>query len=168
VTDISQNMRAFLTMISHSEGTDAVTDSNGVAVDPYRVCYGKRHVIVDLSNHPAVTGEWLGESLANLGPAYIGLISTAAGRYQITKPTWVAMKDLLKLPDFSAASQDAAAIGLIRNKDALEFVQSGQVAAAISRCRGIWASLPGNDYGQPVTCFAELIRSYCGAGGSFA
>lgn len=148
-------------MISHGEGTDR-------APDPYRVCYAFIHTIKDLREHPAITGEWLGESLANLGAAYIGKISTAAGRYQLIKPTWVSLRDRLKLSDFTGPSQDAAAIELIREKGALALVDSGRVADAITACHEIWASLPGSTSGQPQKSFAALIGAYGDAGGGFA
>jgi lysozyme len=148
-------------MIRHSEGTDR-------APDPYRVCYGYQHTIVDLSDHPAVTGEWHGESLAGLGPAYTGKVSTAAGAYQIIAPTWRVCKSILHLPDFTGPSQDAAALELIREADALDPVNNGLLAIAIARCRDIWASLPGGSSGQPERTLAMLTQTYTGAGGAVA
>lgn len=164
MTDTDQagaNCQAFLAMIATSEGTDRKGD-------PYRVCYGYRHSIEDLSDHPAVTGEWKGESLDQLGPDYVGKISTAAGRYQIIKPTWLACKRALKLPDFSPASQDAAALYLVKNRGALADVQAGRVASAIAACRREWASLPGAGYGQPEQRLAKLSDAFTTAGGVLA
>jgi len=158
---ISPNVAAFLAMLRASEGT-------ADAANPYAVCYGKTFVIADFSDHPAVLGNWKGESLANLGPAYVGEVSTAAGAYQIIKPTWISLKARLNLPDFSPASQDAAAIELIRENNALDLITAGQLATAILRCRAIWASLPGGAAGQPHQTFAQLMTAYSGAGGSFA
>lgn len=148
-------------MIAHSEGTDR-------AADPYRCVFGYSHVIQDLSDHPAVTGEWKGASLASLGGAYVNLFSTAAGRYQIVKATWVACKEILCLPDFTAPSQDEAALLLIRDKGALDLVNAGDIEGVIQRCRGVWASLPGNAAGQPQKTLAELISAYTAAGGALA
>jgi muramidase (phage lysozyme) len=158
---MTQNQQAFLAMISHSEGTDR-------APDPYRVCYGYQHTIVSLSDHPAITGEWKGESIANLGPQYAGEVSTAAGKYQINRPTWLNCKVALNLRDFTGPSQDDAALFLIKQKGALDLVNGGQVAAAITLCHGIWASLPGGTSGQPERSFADLIHAYGDAGGAFA
>jgi muramidase (phage lysozyme) len=65
------------------------------------------------AEHPALLG-WRGLPLsdalcagAGFGP---GCVSTAAGAYQITKPTWTRLRDKLGLVDFSPASQDAAAV----------------------------------------------------------
>lgn len=155
------NLSAFLDTIAHSEGTDKVAD-------PYRCCFAFRHTIADLSDHPAATGEWKGESLDFLGPNYAGLISTAAGKYQITLHTWEALKGALNLPDFGPQSQDAAATLLIKQKKALDLVNGGQFAEAVSLCHGIWASLPGSTSGQPQNSLASLVANYTANGGGFA
>lgn len=158
---LNSNVLAFLAMLRHSEGSDK-------APDPYRVVFGFGHTIVDLSDHPASTGEWMGVSIAFLGPQYMGKISTAAGAYQITRPTWRPLKMLLALPDFTGPSQDAAAVELIHQKGALGLVMNGQVADAINLCHPIWASLPGSTANQPITSFADLMTAYHSAGGGFA
>lgn len=164
---LTPNVQAFLAMIAISEGTDR-------APEPYRVCYGYKHTIKDLNYHPACPRppddavEWHGESLANLGPAYAGLVSTAAGKYQITKHTWQAIEAVLNLPDFTAPSQDDAAILLIKQKGALDMINGGRVADAINACHGIWASLPGSTSGQPQKSMATLVQAYTAAGGAFA
>lgn len=157
----SGNVGAFLRMIAVSEGTER-------EADPYRVCYGYRHVISSFADHPAVTGEWRGESLASLGPSYVGKVSTAAGRYQIIRPTWLEAQRALGLRDFSPASQDAAALYLIRRRGALDAVEAGRVADAIALCRPEWASLPGAGYGQPERRMADLVAAYQAAGGTVA
>lgn len=158
---MTPNATAFLAMIRLSEGTAR-------ARDPYAVTYGYKFTITDFSDHPAVLGTWKGEKLDSLGPRYEGLVSTAAGAYQIIKSTWVTLKIKLGLPDFSADSQDKAALELIREAKALDLIYGGQVAEAIIRCHGIWASLPGSTSGQPQRTFAELIHAYGSAGGAFA
>lgn len=160
-----ENLRAFLTMIATAEGTER-------APDPYRVCYGYAHTIADLSDHPAVTGEWRGERLpdamcrgAGLSP---GCVSTAAGRYQLIRPTWLDCKRALGLPDFTPASQDAAAVYLIRKRGALPLIEQGRIADAIAAVRREWASLPGAGYGQPERRIAALLDAYTAAGGALA
>lgn len=160
-----RNTRAFLTLIGWSEGTER-------AADPYRVVYGYKHVIQDFSDHPAITGEWRGERLpdsmcasAGLGP---GCISTAAGRYQIIRPTWLAAKDALGLTDFGPESQDRAALYLIEKRGALNDVQEGRVSDAVAKVRREWASLPGAGWGQGERPLASLIAAYTTAGGTLA
>jgi lysozyme len=158
-------VQAFLSMIAVAEGTAR-------APDPYAVCYAYRHTIQDFSDHPAVTGEWRGERLsdamcrgANMAP---GCVSTAAGRYQIIKPTWLSVKKALALPDFGAESQDAAAVYLIRRRGAMDAVEAGRVAEAVELCRKEWASLPGAGYGQGERKLADLQAAFERAGGVLA
>lgn len=155
------NAIAFLDMLAHAEGTDR-------ADDEYRVCYAYRYTIKSLSDHPAITGEWQGESIANLGPQYAGKVSTAAGRYQIIRKTWSGCKQALGLADFSPASQDMAALYLIKSRGALDAVIAGDVEAAIFKCRSEWASLPGGGSGQPQRKLAELLDAYTQNGGKLA
>ncbi|QAZ41584.1 endolysin [Methylibium sp. Pch-M] len=159
------NTAAFLSMLRSAEGTDR-------RADPYRVCYGYAHTIEDMSDHPAVTGEWRGAKLpdaicsgAGLGP---GCVSTAAGAYQLIRPTWLECKRKLGLTDFSPASQDAAAVYLIRRRGALEDVQAGRLSDAIAKVAKEWASLPGAGYGQPERRLAGLSDAFARAGGVMA
>ena len=161
---MTPNVQAFLAMLSASEGTDRPPAPD----NPYRCCFGFKHIIKDLSDHPTITGEWMGESIANLGPQYAHSISSAAGKYQIIRPTWISAKLALNLHDFTAPSQDDAAIYLIKQKGALELINSGRVADAINLCHEIWASLPGSTANQPQTSFAALMMAYSKAGGAFA
>jgi len=159
------NTKAFLTMIAWAEGTER-------APDPYRVVFGYRHTIQDLSDHPAITGEWRGERLsdamcrgAGLGP---GCISTAAGRYQMIRPTWLRAKRALGLDDFGPASQDLAAVWLLRQRKAIPLIEQGRVAEAVALARAEWASLPGNQAGQPQRRMTDLLTAYEVAGGTLA
>jgi muramidase (phage lysozyme) len=159
------NIAAFLEMIYKAEGT-------ANAPDPYRVCYGYRHTISDMSDHPAVTGEWRGERLpdamcanAGFGP---GCVSTAAGAGQIIKPTWINIKAALNLPDFGPESQRAAHVELIRRRGALEDVKAGRLESAVIKCRNEWASLPGNFAKQGQRSIETLAAWYQQNGGTFA
>lgn len=169
------NIAGFLAMLRQSEGTANETD-------PYAVCYGYAHTIQNFANHPAVkvedrqplpvTAEWRGERLedamcrnAGFGP---GCVSTAAGAYQIIKPTWLKVQKKLGLPDFGPDSQDAAAINLIASRGALQDVQAGRIADAINKCRNEWASLPGNYARQGQRSQGDLIAWYQNAGGTTA
>jgi lysozyme len=128
--------------------------------DPYRQVFGFGFVINDLSDHPALLG-WKGAPLDFLGPDYKGLVSTAAGAYQIRKFTWVTLKGQCGLPDFTPASQDTAALALIgQQRGALDDIENGDIESAIARCSGIWASLPGNSAGQPQQKLADLTAQY--------
>ncbi len=159
---IMSNERAFLAMISFAEGTNK-------ARDPYKVCYGYKHTIVSLSEHPAITKEWMGERLSdamclNAGRPP-GCVSTAAGKYQIIRPTWVTCRDALKLKDFGPDSQDRAALLLIERRGALTDIHNGEISKAIAKCSSEWASLPGNRAGQPQRPIQGLLVAFQNAGG---
>lgn len=159
---VNSNVRAFQRAIMWAEGT-------AQRPDPYRVCYGYRHTIQSLADHPAITGEWRGESLASLGPSYAGKVSTAAGAYQMIRATWLDAKRALGLRDFSPESQDAACAWLIKRDGALADVEAGRFEQAVNKCRGTWASLPGaNAPGQPMRKLADLRTVYVNAGGFLA
>lgn len=161
----SQNAGAFLGMLRFSEGTDR-------ALNPWACVFGYALELQDLSDHPAITGEWRGARLpdqmcinAGFRP---GCVSTAAGAYQIIRPTWVRVRDRLGLPDFSQASQDAAALELVRSRGALQDVYAGRIEAAISKCRQEWASLPGNSAKQGQRAVGDLLASFTMSGGVLA
>ena len=160
----ASNIAAGLTTIAQSEGTEA----RGA----YRVCYGYGHTIADLSDHPKLTGEWPGVVLsdrmcsnAGLGP---GCKSTAAGRYQITASTWRRLGGVARYGSFDETAQDSAAIDLIAGRGALEDLKAGRFAAFVHKCRGEWASLPGNSARQGQRSIEQLTAWYSTAGGQLA
>lgn len=156
------NERAFLAAIRVGEGTSA---SNG-----YSILFGGA-TFGSFADHPAVLG-WRGGSLsdamcaaAGFGP---GCVSTAAGAFQINKPTWLRVSRKLGLTDFSPASQDAVALELISEKGALADVRAGRVEIAVGKVRKVWASLPGAGYGQGEVKLAAFVGNYANAGGAVA
>lgn len=160
------NVAALLSAIAWAEGTAS-------QADPYRVCYAYSHTIKSFADHPYTINEWPGVVLtaeqcrgAGLNP---GCKSTAAGRYQITVTTWRGLKLQLGLLDFSPASQDRAAIELLRQVGALERIQRGDLAGAVAAARRTWASLPGAGYaGQGMRTLGQVQTAYLNAGGSLA
>lgn len=94
--------------------------------------------------------------------------STAAGAYQFLWGTWNECVEALGLPDFSPASQDLAALFLIRRRAALPDLLAGRVEAAIKKCAKEWASLPGSPYGQPTRTLKQALSTYSAWGGTFA
>lgn len=169
VRDALANRRAFLAAIRWAEGTSG---ANG-----YRALYGHTpaapRLAGSLAAHPVQSGEWRGAPLtdaqcrgAGLGP---GCITTAAGAYQMTLPTWTRMRQALSLPDFGPASQDQAALRLIADLGALQDIDAGRFDAAVAKLAKTWASLPGAGYaGQPEKSIAAMRQVYAGAGGTFA
>lgn len=141
---LSTNLRAFLDVIRAGEGT---ADADG-----YRRHYGGR-LFDGYADHPRVAikaGQWT---------------STAAGAYQFLSRTWDEAAKALALADFSPASQDLAAVFLIRRRGALADAMAGRLDKAIAGCAKEWASLPGSPYGQPTRTREQAHATYAAAGG---
>ena len=144
-TDMAQKNRdAFLAMIRYSEGANYNTLFGGGTFSGY-ADHPRQYITKTVNGRP--------------------LTSSAAGAYQFLARTWDPLRARLGLPDFSPASQDAAAIELIREWGALPDVDAGRFAIAVQKVRKVWASLPGAGYGQPERALASLQQVYENAGG---
>lgn len=149
--DDQANVRAFLAVIRDGEGT---ADADG-----YRRLFGGR-LFDSFADHPRE------RITARSGAGFI--TSTAAGAYQFLERTWDECADALDLPDFSPASQDAAAVFLIRRRGALGDVVAGRFNEAVRKCAREWASLPGAPYGQPTRTMQQAQAVFERAGGVYA
>lgn len=160
-----KNVVAFLGMIKASE-IDAYTRSH--SDDGYNVLVGS-HGPMPRSGKSIPPDVRLFESYAT-HPNILNreLNSTAAGAYQLLFRYYMPYARLLGLHDFSPLSQDLIALQQIREQRALPLIQSGHIAAAIAACSNIWASLPGNSYGQHQNDIAMLTAAYKQAGGIVA
>lgn len=147
---MTQNLKAFLDMIAHSEGTLGRGD------DGYNVLVGGR-LFDGYADHP--------RKVVELGR---GLKSTAAGRYQILARYYDAYKKLLNLKDFGHGAQDAIAKQMIREQMAMADIEAGRFNTAVKKCSNIWASLPGAGYGQHENKLVDLETAYVKAGGVLA
>lgn len=156
-----KNLRAFLDVIAHSEGTKGLGD------DGYNVIVGSRpsQVITFSSyrDHPRICVRVRKDNPATAFDEE--LLSTAAGRYQVLERYWDHYRVQLKLPDFSPASQDAIALQLIRECRAIEPITLGRFETAINLCRSRWASLPGAGYGQHENTMFSLRVAFVDFGG---
>ena len=165
---MTPNISAFLSTVSHGEGTDLVAE-------PYRCCYAKKHIIQSFAYHPHElrpdgTREWDGEPLTDKECIDAGLqppcISSAAGRYQINLPTHLRLSKLLGTVGIGPQVQDDHGVQLIKECGALDLVMGGRVTEALEKCGRIWASLPGSTSGQPQAEIADLLHTYMNEGGS--
>jgi muramidase (phage lysozyme) len=157
------NKTAFLAALRLGEGTD---DQMGF----WRLCGGGN--MSTLADHPAKLG-WGGwrmpaQMAINAGFPSGRAVSTAAGAYQITRPTWDGCASALGLVDFSEASQDAAAWYLIGQKGAKADVLAGRIQSAIYKLRNVWASLPGAAAKQRQVSLASFASVYMNNGGVMA
>lgn len=139
-----RNVQAFLRVVRRGEGT---ADEGG-----YKRLFGGG-TFTSFTDHPRVLVKKSGYN------------STAAGAYQFIQSTWDKTRDVMKLPDFSPASQDKGAVGLIAARGALADVKAGRLEAAIKKCCHEWASLPFSPYGQPRISMETARSTFMNAGG---
>ena len=163
MAEIPREGKALLATIAWAEGTS----SRGR--NPYLVVYGYGHTIQNLSDHPAVTGEWTGKVLpphycskAGLKP---GCKSTASGAYQITKPTWLdrQLRKLYSPKSFEPDEQDNFCwFGLCASLKIPQMLVNGRVDQAIMTASRRWASFPASTSGQPKRSLAMVLAAYNG------
>lgn len=139
------NIDAFLKMLRHCEGTSG---ENG-----YRTLFGGK-LFDSYSSHPNKKVPFYNKAKGKND------YSTAAGAYQFLYSTWLEKKAKLLLPDFSPKSQDLAAIDILREKGALDFIKNGDLPRAIEKVKKVWASLPGAGYQQPEKTLAKCIEYF--------
>jgi lysozyme len=160
MNDPQANLSAFLYMI---RSTEHVYPRDVVGDAAYSIFYGGSK-FQSFRDHPVLTGEKKGVPLPDAMCAAAGLkpgcVSTAAGAYQLIKPTWVRLRDRLKLPDFSPLSQDQAAVALLDEVGALDLIYAGDIEGAIHKASKIWASLPGSTAQQNPKALAYALNRF--------
>lgn len=152
---MDNKIKAFIDLIAFSEGTSTHPLTKHDGYDVIVTGIKGPSVFSGYEKHPFEDG---GEIIVRTGPPV--LASTAAGRYQLLARYWKVYKAQLRLVDYSPASQDAVAIQQIRERKGLEMLEAGDIAVAIAACSNIWASLPGNDYGQGGKSLETLVAKY--------
>lgn len=165
----NSNVNAFLYMIRRAEhrAADVATGAD------YGTFYGGQR-FKDFSDHPVNTGEKSGVRLRPdqcraLGFASGVCVSTAAGAYQFIKPTWNSLRaGPPRLPSFSPADQDLAAIRLLDRIGALALINQGDIGGAILLASKQWASLPGSSAQQNPKTVDEVIAYFADGGGSYS
>jgi muramidase (phage lysozyme) len=152
----NDNIQAFLRLIREGESNQSER--------AYQLMYGGE-VFHSFEDHPRVkTREKADEFIKNGRKDY----TTAAGAYQIVASTWDPLAKKWGLNDFGPTNQDIAALALIHERGALDFVLKGQVHEAINRLKNVWASLPGSGYGQPTQRLDRALKVYRDHGGRIA
>ena len=124
------NVRKMLDLIAYTEGV-----KHG-----YNTIFGNEH-LGNLSAHPNVRKQFK-QTDGKMN------VTTAAGRYQFLKPTWDGLSRQYGFKDFSPTNQDLAAVALLSQNGALPYVLKGDLATAIQKSGGTWASLPSSQYKQ--------------------
>jgi muramidase (phage lysozyme) len=149
---ISPNAKALLDTIALAEGTSGAQGYNTMFT---------HRTFGDLSRHPRQINR------SN------GYASDAAGRYQFLSTTWDGVAKELGLKDFSPASQDLAALQLVRRRGVDP--DKPLTRETLAKLAPEWASLPtlqgASYYGQPVKAADKLLLHYqerLGGGGQAA
>lgn len=142
------NRLAFLDTIAYSEGTWGKGD-NG-----YNVLFGGA-LFASYAAHPAI--------IVRVGKLY----STAAGRYQLLARYYKPYCELLHIDNFCPHSQDMIALQQIKERKAMPAIDAGYLEPAIICCSNIWASFPGNSYGQRTHSMQDLKEFYVSRGGTY-
>lgn len=149
------NLDAFLQMLAVSEGTAHIGDR------------GYNCLVGSTTHQPLLFGNYADHPRTKI-QLQPGLVSTAAGRYQILARIFDAYKVQLGLPNFSPECQDTIAVQMIKERGALDDIEAGRFDAAVARCSNLWASLPSAGYGQHENRIADLKAAYVNAGGTVA
>jgi muramidase (phage lysozyme) len=150
------NVLRFLDLIAFSEGTSTVKASD----DGYNVLYGGG-VFHGYADHPRrkLTFPINGKPVT----------SSAAGRYQLLERYWDAYRASRSLSGgFTPENQDRIALQQIRERRALDDIKAGRIERAIAKCSNIWASFPGNSYGQNPHRLEKLLNQWQKFGGALA
>jgi muramidase (phage lysozyme) len=149
-----QALVRFLDLIAFSEGTSTSPNTHNDGYDVIVSGIDGHHEFTDFSGHPFSNGR----------PAIVinhsGLTSTASGRYQLLARFYAVYKNELNLPDFSPVSQDKIALQQIRERHAIPDILAGNIQSAITKCCTIWASFPGNDFGQGGKSMEALLTRF--------
>lgn len=159
-TGMPRAVAAFLYMIRASEHIFPRDVENDAA---YNIFYGGAR-FNDLSDHPVNTGEMkpikLPDAMCRAVGRLPGCVTTAAGAYQIIRPTWNRVRDKLGLPDFSPESQDRAAVELLEEAGVMELLGLDDIEGAIAKAAPVWASLPGSTAQQNPKKLAYALERY--------
>lgn len=136
--DLTPNRRAMLDTIAFAEGTG----------DRYDLLFGYGTFDVN-GPHP------------NVAVPFGDTTSTAAGRYQFLYSTWQDTIPKIPQPDLMVPqNQDQAALQRIKDRNALDDVDNGNIEVAINKLAVEWASFPGSPYGQPTKSMADMVNFF--------
>lgn len=153
------NIKAFLSTISFSEGTDTSVG--------YQTIFGGTRAnpitFDSFADHP--------RRIIDVN----GLKSDAAGRYQLMSYTYDDLKAILGLTDFTPESQDLCALELLNQNNALDDAWNGNFDVAVQKLCTVWASFPdankggASHYGgQPSHPIDVLRNAYVSFGGQLS
>lgn len=143
--DMTGNIDAFLQVIKEGESNDDYGSLVG----------GGR--FTDLSHHPG----WTDASMTKLSSWTGWNGSHAAGAYQMQPQTFKEASDALGLGgDFSQASQDAAAVFLLKRRGAYDDIGVGNISGAVGKLTSEWQMFVTARW--PVNTVVSRFQEYGG------
>lgn len=149
--ELTPRRLAALDLIAYTEGTDRFI---GGTKEGYNLIYGYRKFTPG-KDHPRIMVR------------ASGWTSSAAGRYQILDKTYDWLQTRLRqtgfkpFPSFEPIYQDQMGLYLIDAKrNALQYLDSGNIDKFLEVCSWEWASLPPPRYGQPHINVTECKKIY--------
>lgn len=155
----NEPVAAFLYVIRSCENSESSVSSG---MDYYTLYGG--NLFSDDSDHPANLG-WrgtpLGSNYCSRAGLSSGCVSTAAGAYQINRPTWDDFRKRgVYLSNFGPYSQDECARRILESTGAIDYIRNGQIDKAIRAASKRWASLPGSTSGQRQKSVDYALAKY--------
>lgn len=138
------NVRKFLDLLAYTEGTQG----NG-----YHTAFGGGR-LASLADHPRKMHTFR-QTNGKTNK------TSAAGRYQFLGKTWDSLAKQYGFKDFGAENQDLGAIALLAQNGALPHILAGNMAKAVSKAGGTWASLPSSPHPQPTKSW-QKVQAFLG------
>jgi len=140
------NIKAFLKLIRYAEHKREDDDV-------YFYILGGKLKSYDTSSHPILKLNARGKCI------------DIAGAYHHNLKTWEEAYDKGIVSDFSPAAQDRLAVNKMISKNALKYVEIGDVESAINRISTIWTALPGAcnsrmEMSEAKLRFAKYLREF--------
>jgi muramidase (phage lysozyme) len=153
------NLR-LLDLIAWSEGTSTSEHTQDDGYDVIVSGLDGWHTFSGYAQHPFAGGRAPVLVVAPCAQWPMGLRSTASGRYQLLLRIWQAYAERMQLIDFSPMLQDLVALQMLREAGALQALASEGIQAAVAKAAHLWASLPGNGYGQHPHATEVLLAKW--------
>lgn len=140
------NIKAFLKLIRYAEHKREDDDV-------YFYILGGKLKSYDISSHPILKLNARGKCI------------DIAGAYHHNLKTWEDAYDKGIVTDFSPAAQDRLAVNKLISKNALKYVENGDLENAINSISTIWTALPGAcnskmEMSEAKLRFAKYLREF--------
>jgi len=152
----NRKLAAFLDLIAASEGTSTATHTRDDGYDIIVDGVDGQHAFSDYSAHPFSNGR----PPIKVKNAPKLLYSTASGRYQITLHTWQTLTMNSSRGTFSPRDQDVAAVQMLAECHAIDFINASKIACAIKAASETWTRFKADEHSQGGRALDWLLETY--------